>query len=183
MLSLSRLRESVKVLAGRDEELEALRDAVEAQFEELTGYLWKARTGHVEVLENTLRTARDAVWLSLAPVATITKVEEKSRTKAAAWDTLDTADYELVGLRRLARLSGAFDEHVRVTYDGGYSDAACPQSIQIALLSQAKLLAHRLGEQQAALSSQAFEKGSTTFLSPDLHPLFRLEVSRRRKKL
>lgn len=162
----------MKTYAGVDSGLQSLRDAVVAQFEELTGYLWNARTGYVEILENTLRDCADVVWLSLSPVTTLTTVEEKARASGATWTALASTDYELIGAHRLTKLTGSFEDLVRVTYTGGYSDTTCPSAIANALLAQAKFLASRLDDQKIAISQQAFEAGSTTLLSPDVHPLF-----------
>lgn len=172
----------MKTFAGMDGELEAMRNAVVTQFEDLTGYLWNSRTGYVEIVENTLVDSPNTVWLALSPVTTLTTVEEKARASGATWTALASTAYELIGTRRLTKLSGNFEDLVRVTYTGGYTDLTCPADIANALLAQAKFLASRLDSQKIALSQQAFEAGSTSFLSPDLHPLFAACVRSRRRK-
>lgn len=183
MISISRMRENIPALASKDAELEALRSAVEQQFEELTGFLWAERTAYVAVLENSLRgEERDTVWVPLAPVTALTLVEEKMRSPGAAWSTVASTDYELVGQRRLNKLTGDWADLVRVTLTGGYSDTTCPADLQNALLVQAKLLQARTSDTMIALSQQAVEKTSANLLAPDLHPLFAQAVRSRRRK-
>lgn len=187
MLPIPALRDHLKLGPERESELEALRDMVLAMWEQVTGRPWTRKVGHVETIVRELD-QQTLVDLSLLPIETITKVEERVDPAVATWTTVAATEYELFYGRALERLTGYWAKRVRVTYTGGYAteptglQQACPPDVLRALLTQAQFTLQRLTGDRVALKSQAFEAGSTSFEKADFHPLFASIAWQRRRK-
>ncbi len=174
MIPLSDLRERLELQPRDDQRLVGLRDAVVGLWEQETGRPWLRREDYVQTIRPRDYTRK--IWLALRPVESVTKVEEI--LSGSDWTELDSEGWLFVE-PTIEKLSSYFRRLVRVTYTGGVvaepedAEAKTPADIREALILQARYLVDRHSGENAILRSKAFEKGSTSFLSADLHPLFK----------
>lgn len=170
--------------ADNDAELVGLRDEVTALWEQHTGRLWKARTDFIE--EVRPRTPWiNTVFLSLGPITAITLVESHANVTGSAYTTVSSSSYAQFGDRGIESLAGPWPEFVRVKYTGGYADGAAPADMLRALLIQAKFMRVRMADEAMIVSKkQSFGaySGTGEYEEGTLHPFFRMQVDRYRRK-
>lgn len=178
MLSLSEVRKAAGSNPALEESLESLRQGVIELWERRTGHKWQKATDYVQTLAVNIYDCK-SVWLSNKPVTAISKVEQ---LVDGAWEELDSDSYLLVDESRLDRIDGlSFEGFVRVTYDGGYDEDDCPDDIKLALLTQIKFIIARMGGDKVILRSEAFEGGSSSFETADIHPHFKNQAQHYRR--
>jgi len=172
VLPISALRDRLRLPPDQDASLVSIRDQVIGLFESKTGARWKFEEDHVE----TLYPDHDRLTLlrvELRPIVELTKVEEMDLFPGATFEEQDLAGVLVIGDRQLRKLSGFWRRVVRLTYDGGWTDATCPAEVREALLLQAAFQQERHSDQKLAVSSTNFEGGSGVYLDAEMHPVFR----------
>ncbi len=196
MIKTTTLRSELGVIKGRANEdtLPRLRNAVIALWESRTNRLWSARTGRTMEFRVTHPLTERALFLDLYPVSAVTSVEQRfapqirqgSWTSGASdddWETVDADNYFLrEDTGQLERFNGHWDGLVRVTWDGGYADDEAPADIIESLILQAQFMVARWDPSKIAITSQGFEGGSTSFITGDVHPMFK-KLSRHYRRL
>ena len=184
MISISQLRDALKLAPELDHEIEARRDVVVALWESATQRLWNRRVDHVEIIRPR-HDRLDTLLLELWPIESVTKVETR-RLWETDWTEL-TSGWKLTGERELTRVSAYWECEVRVTYTGGYTEnpgigqTKTPAEIAAVLLVHAQFMQVRLAPERIAIKSQNFEGGSGVYEDADLHPLFKRLASARRR--
>lgn len=182
MITLSELRERYSPTADEEKFLPKIKDAIVTLWEQQTGLLWSRRVDYVDRLTPAADRTR-AIWTSIGPIESISKVEEKS-SYTKTWTELSIDDYEIAGPRRINKINSYWLEHVRITLTGGYTESpasgadpaqfATPAFIKDAIITQAIFLRTRNAIERIHISSQNFEGGQGVFLPGDIHPLFKL---------
>lgn len=186
MIALSDLRARLELPASDDVTLVAMRDSLIALWEQETGRPWVREVDHVEILRSG--PTRRALFLQLHPVESITKVEQ-ILGGPDDWEELDAEAYWFDGRRRLEKNSGYWRRLVRVTYTGGVTESASagqfktPADVTEALLAQAVFSHRRNAPDKIALRSEGLKDSQTSYLSADLHPLFKTAVRAHRRKV
>ena len=184
MITLSKLRETLKTPPGSDDGLKEVRASVVAQLEQLCGGLFDRRADHVQVIR-PVNDRAEFLYLELGPVESILRVEE--RWRGGEWEELAVTEYELEGERRLNRTCGSFAPWVRVTYSGGYlavpgvGQFGTPADLAMALVTQALFLQQRLSNEAVAVASKNFDAASTIYERADYHPSFVATATRYRR--
>lgn len=173
MISLDEARRFMNTSPGADPEVQELRDATIAAFEEGTGARWNAETGRVE-LHREKDFEQRIIWLDHKNVTNITQVRTREKF-SSDWTTL--TEYELD--RNRLEFPDPISGIVEVTYDGGYASA--PADIRQAILTQMLFLQTRLQTGKIDIATQGFEGGSTNLLNPNLHPLFKATIEKHRR--
>lgn len=179
MITIARLRDALALDPTRDAELSLIRSQVIGGWEELTKMLWDERADHEEIFEPR-GSQHDTLLLSLQPVTAISTVEVREAFDSG-WTTLADTAYMQIGRRQLRRIDGFYwPELIRVTYDGG-TDAA-DESIQAAMIIQARFMISRTDAGKIITKSQNFEGGAGVFESADWHPHFKALAELKKRK-
>lgn len=177
MITAAELRDVIDIGPDRDRVLTGWARAVVALWETKTGRLWNRREGYVH--RARLESVLDRVfWLPLYPVEELALAERRdglaeADAVAVAEEDFIVTDLGRVELLRTTPWAGRF---LVATITGGYTTATLPADILEALKAQVAFMVKRLDPDTIALNSQAFEKGSTTFMTADLHPFFEAAV-------
>jgi len=178
MIKLTRLREEMNLSAKDEGDLVFLRLAVIHQWETLTARKWDAREDYVQtVVIGDLRT--QTILLDLWPVDSITSVEMRDNLDDD-WTTVDSDRYFVLGRRTLRLIDDWWGQNVRITYDGGVTEA--DEDVQQSLIAQARFLQSRLSDEKIATQSQNFEGGAGVFLAANVHPLFKMMAKSKSRK-
>ena len=172
MLSLSDLRERLRLPPDQDAALGPIRDHVVGLFEAKTGAKWSFAEDHVETIFPDFERLQ-LLRVERRPLLTLTKVEEMDLEVGAAFEEQDLSGYLVIGDRQIRKLSGFWRRAVRLTYDAGWTEQTCPAEVREALLLQARFQQDRHGDGLLAVSSQNFEGGGGVFLDAEVHPVFR----------
>ena len=187
MISIQKLRDYLKLEAGRDSDLEGIRDDVIALFEGEARQLWNKRTNYVEELRPDIGAGAfpfsasrvRTLVLSLGPISSISKVEEKGLFENDSYSTIDPTTYVQFRERGLERLGFYWSPFVRVTYTGGYDETTAPADVQYALLVQSRFrMARTADDAKLITKSQNFEGGGGVYMDADFHPIFASTVAR-----
>lgn len=198
MITLEDVRDEEQFAPGDEGKVQRIIDRTIALWETQTGRLWKRRTCHTQLW--TLRTpekrsARN-LWTKLRPIETMTLKEWQINEAESSADLLapNGDDYQLLGDEgKIIRVgAAAWGEFVKAEYTGGYIDshqksppigaAVVPDDVVEALVIQVIFRMRRHRGDRLIMSSQAFEAGSTNFLSADQHPIFKQAVKARRRR-
>lgn len=190
MITISKLRDRLKLPMEQDGTLKDILDALVARWEQETERLWARRASYVQRFRIDESKRISDLFLELWPIETITKVEEKT-VAASTWTELSAEQYSLLdpNRNRLERIGSYWAPMVRVTYTGGYvaeptgQQVKTPADISEALLIQGEFALIRNGPSMLAKSSENFEGGAGVFLKPDLHPTFAALAAAKRRKV
>lgn len=173
MITLPKLRELVAIKPAAESALESTLAGVVESWDQETGLLWRRATGYVQTItpddggETTL-------LLKHAIVTSVTKVEKRTLSPGAEFEDVDEDDWLFTGRRGVRSLGPRWTGLVRVTYDGGYVDNGAPADVLLAIATQVQFLLERTqGDKLTTAAVSNPQGGSTTFLAPDLHPLFK----------
>jgi len=193
MISIAKFREALALPAARDAETQRLLASVVSMWELHTNRLWSKRTGYVQRWEGVASTT-GLSFLKCYPIlrSPITEggsgeilfsLQEQADDDAAPVAVVAT-DYRLdTSMGQFRRLrTNPWRSSLIATYTAGYEDDTAPGDVIEVLFLQAKYWLKRNSPDKVDLASQAFEKGSTTYLTGLLHPAFK-ELARFRRKL
>lgn len=186
MLDIALAREALGFEASKDTTTQRLVAAVIALWESRTNRLWNLRAGFVyEVRPQRFATK---LWVPLYP---ITSLVVKQRSDGDdTFDTLDADDIHVLTERgRVTLLSSTgvgteWLDQVEFTISGGHDveNVPAPADVIEALLTQLTFSQQRNSGEKIAQSSQGFEGGSSSFLTPDVHPLFKATARAHRRR-
>jgi hypothetical protein len=174
MITTAELKQYVKLDPNDDRvKAQSVIDSVVDMFESMTRRLWVYREAYAQT---TRVDDHDLYfWLDLFPVMSLSLTEWSPRSGQSSAVVIDADDYYLkAATGRVERLRhGRWLGFIQATITGGYTPTTAPPRIKQALIAQVSFVMKRLSQNTIDVSSLAFEKGSTTMLTPDLHPLFR----------
>lgn len=186
MISIKTLRARVP-MASAAQELEVLepaRLAVIRVFENATGRLWSKRTNYVQRLyvhEWMRRSGK--IQLPIVPVASIEIKEWDNSEKYADAEVVSSDDYDVDPYQMVVRrITGCWDCNVEMKITGGVEDDD-PEYADVtqAMIEQVMYWLERRRADHVGVSSQAFEGGSTTYLTQNLCASFQAVASQRRR--
>lgn len=162
--------------------IQVIIDHVIADFEARTKRLWKQRTD--EVFNFRPEEYGSMIYVNMIPLSEVDLIEEADH--GADYEVVDVESYE-VDLARgiITRIDVSpnavkpWRDRVRVTASGGFS--AAPNSIKLPLMTQMLFLLKRnahanIDVWSLAISPAGGGGGSTRFLDPDMHPLYKRAV-------
>ena len=176
MLKLSTLRQ---VLAGTDEvTLKLQRDSVVKLFERNTRRLWQYRKEHVMSIYLDPMERRVNLFVDLFPISKLDKIETWSLIETDKELLVDTAYKAIADKGRIIRIDGDYwQDYIEVTVTGGYTEDQFEEQfpeVVAAMIIQCNFTQQRNSKMNVHLATQAFEKGTTAFLKPELHPQFQM---------
>ena len=181
MLDIALAREALGFDASKDTTTQRLVAAVIALWESRTNRLWSLRTGFIyEVRPQRFATR---LWVPLYPITSI--VVEQRTDGDSTFDTLDTDDFHVLTERGRVTLTGTdWQDVVKFTISGGHDVETTPAPADVieALLTQLTFSQQRNSGEKIAQSTQGFEGGSSSFLSPDVHPTFKATAKAHRRR-
>jgi hypothetical protein len=175
MISIRAIRERVTVPADKDGQLKDLLNEAIDLFEQATGRLWNRREDYV--YETSLESIYDqSIWLPLYPIESIVVAEwDPYASPSAAYADIDVADYNVnkkVGRVDHARSSPWSNNRLQFTITGGYDETTVPPGVRRMILLQIEFMQQRLAPDKLAVEAVSISRaGTTSFLSPGLHPL------------
>lgn len=184
MISITRLRDTVKVPTDKESLLASTLAAVIETFERETGLLWRATPE--DGREQTIivdSSGEETLFLDHARVDSIDTVEQRSATSGSDFEEIAEGDWIQDGRRGVRSLVGRFRGIVRVTYSGGYANDQAPADIMHAIAMQVQFVLDRTSADKLIVSGVANPAGgSVSYLAPDFHPLFKRTVDARKRR-
>ena len=168
MLTAQMLRQQMDVEPSKAAELEMLARSTVRLLERKTGRLWERREGLVH------RVRLDSVadkrfWVPLYPVETLSLADADGTLVSANDFSVDPA---VGAVERSDSLATWSTRLLTATITGGYTAETCPEDVIQAMIVQARFSRARSAGPALVTKSQAFDKGSTSYLDPELHPTF-----------
>lgn len=181
MLDIALARDALGLKAEDDKKVRRAVDAVIALWESRTNRLWNLRTGFVHEIRPDKFSK--TVWVPLYPITSI--VAEQRQQSDDTFETLDAGDFHTVTERgRVTLASSEWLDIVKFTITGGHDidNVPAPADVIDAMLTQLAFTVNRNVGDKIAQSSQGFEGGSSSFLSPDMHPTFKATARAHRRR-
>lgn len=177
MIDISDVRQLVKMDPAQEPVFQGWVDTAIAMWESATRRLWNYRAGYVQTftLLELLERRRRRLWLDLAPLSAVTASEWCLANGPTTALAIAATDYAFdANTREVIRVRcSPWAEVTQFTMTGGYTVDTCPAHIKRALVIQTAYMSARTTGPALIANSQAFEKGSTSYMTADLHPLFR----------
>lgn len=176
MIDITQLRQMLKTGPDQDGLVQLNADAAISLWESETRELWAARTGVVKVITPE---DRDTVfWLYARNVSSLVLDEGDDHVVMAA-DTYSLASAN----GRVTRLrSDQWSLPIRATFSCGYTSVTVPADVRMAVMYQAAFMQSRMSSAKIDVTSQSLGKGSAALLDPELHPFFKRQVDKYRKR-
>lgn len=185
MITALEVRNHIKLAA----QVEATRlqltiDAAVEKFEEQTLRRWSRRT-YSQRWKLDVPYKYPVLYLDLYPHIIGLEVVEwdlgQSMSEARTVTTIDVDDE--VG--SIERYSGVWLSRVKATYQGGYdtNNYRAPANVREAILMQVAFWIQRNKDELLVARSKAFQQGSTSYLDPGMHPVFRDVVNANKRRV
>ncbi len=182
MISLPILRQRIQIDASKEPVLEATLAAALALWDQATGMKWSETPEDGEVYA-VRANGEVTLLLPHVHVAEISQVRRRDLFPGATFEIVDEDDYRLDGRRGLQSLAGKWRGLIEATYSGGCPIGSAPADVAQAIITQVQfMLARNRVDSIAVAQVSNSEGGSTSYLAPDLHPLFRATAAAKARR-